>query len=152
MPLGFNSTYFHTIRYPYRTSLKDSQQGKSIVDVSRHDGTNINNPHRLLGGTACTGHKSYAHNSLMSFRVHHYVGSLEAFRRPGFDARGLQKFHERNRQYHVELDNVATLQKSFWLADFVSQVGKKRALALTETLRQNAALEIQRLLLDKNHS
>jgi hypothetical protein len=42
------------LRYRQRSSLSSMQLGKSIVDVSRYDGRDIENVHRPLGGM-CTG-------------------------------------------------------------------------------------------------
>ncbi len=50
----FNAMLFHTLRYRQRSSLSSMQLGKSIVDVSRYDGRDIENVHRPLGGM-CTG-------------------------------------------------------------------------------------------------
>ncbi len=50
----FNATLFHTLRYRYRAPLSTYQLGKSIVDVSRYDQKEIQNPHRPLGNL-CTG-------------------------------------------------------------------------------------------------
>ena len=51
----FNATLFHTLRYRYRTMLREQQiNGKSIVDVSRYEGEIVQNPHRVFG-TKCTG-------------------------------------------------------------------------------------------------
>lgn len=51
----FNTTLFHTLRYRYRTSLREQQvNGKALVDVSRYDGQNVHNPHRVLGDK-CSG-------------------------------------------------------------------------------------------------
>ena len=51
---GFNATLFHTFRYRYRSPLLSYQLGKSIVDVSRYDGRDLNNIHRPIGNL-CTG-------------------------------------------------------------------------------------------------
>jgi len=106
----------------------------------------VPNPHRLMGKD-CTGGNSWAHNSDMSFRVHHYVGSLKAFRRPGFDSRGMEKFRERNNQKGLVVDNVALMQKSLWVADFVALVGEDKAFSLTQKLRIDAELEMERLIM-----
>eukprot|EP00956_Cyclotella_meneghiniana_P034816 scaffold108432_cov72-Cyclotella_meneghiniana.AAC.2 len=50
----FNATLFHTYRYRYRAPLSTHDLGKSIVDVSRYDGRDLNNTHRPLG-ELCTG-------------------------------------------------------------------------------------------------
>ena len=51
---GFNAASFHTFRYRYRSPLSSYQLGKSIVDVSRYDGRDLNNIHRPIGNL-CTG-------------------------------------------------------------------------------------------------
>lgn len=50
----FNATLFHTLRYRHRAPLSTYQLGKPIVDVSRYDGSDVPNPHRILGNL-CTG-------------------------------------------------------------------------------------------------
>mmetsp|Transcript_44856 Transcript_44856/g.94105 ORF Transcript_44856/g.94105 Transcript_44856/m.94105 type:complete len:408 (+) Transcript_44856:54-1277(+) len=142
IPPIFNVSYFHTIRYRHRTSLGQLQPGKSIVDASRYNGSVIKDPHRLYDGSACTGSNAYAHKSEMSFRVHHYVGTWESFRRPGSDAQSLRKFEQRNSMGYSEVDNVASMQKSLWLSEFVLRVGIKRAFDLTQQLRIEAEEEM----------
>eukprot|EP00985_Skeletonema_marinoi_P017071 scaffold9279_cov150-Skeletonema_marinoi.AAC.2 len=49
---------------------------------------------------------AYVHNAAMSFRVHHYIGSWETFRQPGFDARGKDMFDKRNNVRDLVVDNT----------------------------------------------
>ena len=148
LPTEFNTSFFDTLRYPYRACLNCPQQGKSIVDVSRYDGRYIPNPHRLLG-TLCTGGNSWAHNAAMSFRVHHYVGTWLSFRQPGVDLRGKDMFNARNNQKDIVFDNSTGYSRSTnttWLERFIKLVGKEKALTLTVDARMHA--EIEKLMVE----
>ena len=50
----FNTSLFHTLRYRYRAPLSSYQLGKCMVDVSRYDGREVPNPHRIMKDL-CTG-------------------------------------------------------------------------------------------------
>ena len=151
IPNEFNISNFHTLRYQYRASLNSPQQGKSIVDVSRYDGRFIPNPHRLLGDN-CTGGGSWSHNSAMSFRVHHYVGSWLSFRQPGYDIRGYQTFKDRNNQKDLVFDNTTGVSGgSTWLARFVKMVGTETALILTQDFRMKSELERMLLVVEAHN-
>lgn len=148
---GFNSSLFHTLRYHYRTPLNLSQLGKCIVDVSKYDGRAVRSPHILLGYMCTgTGKNGYAQNAANSFRVHHYVGSWESFRSPGFDARGERVFRERNNQSSLVLDNTTGYTKATaWLSRFVNLVGKDKALELTQNVRMNEERKMEALVDDQ---
>ena len=74
-----------------------------------------------------------------SLRVHHYVGSWETFRQPGFDARGYDIFEERNNERNIVKDNTTGYSKGItWLARFIDLVGKDTALTLTQRARLHA--------------
>jgi len=145
----FNATLFHTLRYRHRSSLSSFQLGKPIVDVSRYDGRDLNNIHRPLGGM-CTGWNAYVHNAAMSFRVHHYIGSWETFRQPGFDARGKDMFDKRNNVRDLVVDNTTPRYSpsgdSTWLTQFAKLVGKEKALELTQKMRIREELEMDEMI------
>ena len=158
----FNTSYFHTLRYFHRTPLSDYQLGKPIIDVSRYDGMDIVNPHRPLFDS-CTGNNAYVHNALMSFRVHHYVGSWETFRKPGLDVRGKYYFNKRNsvkgldratRVKGLVLDKTTTryfaedANSTTWLTRFAKLVGKGKALELTQQIRIHEELEMEKMIED----
>ena len=92
------------------------------------------------------------HNAAMSFRVHHYVGSWDSFRRPGFDARGKSSFTKRNNQKNIVVDNTtprySPKENSTWLAQFVKLIGKEKALKLTQNLRIHEELEMDKVIRD----
>jgi hypothetical protein len=156
-PESFNASYFHTLRYLHRAPLATYQLGKSLVDVSRfNDSMDIFNIHRPLRDL-CTGHNAYVHNAGMSFRVHHYVGSWESFRRTGLDFRGRKKFDERNRVTNVVFDrtttryfeeddasNSSSSSTYTWLTQFTKLVGKDKALELTQQIRIREELETEK--------
>ena len=76
---------------------------------------------------------------LNSVRVHHYIGSWESFRQPGFDNRGLNAFKERNNEKNVVVDNTTGYSDdTTWLSRFVDLVGKDNALTLTQSARIRA--------------
>lgn len=81
----------------------------------------------------------YVHNAAMSFRVHHYIGSWETFRQPGFDRRGKSFFNQRNSIRNVVVDNTtprySSTENSTWLTQFSKLVGKEKALQLTQEIR-----------------
>jgi hypothetical protein len=86
----------------------------------------------------------------MSFRIHHYVGSWETFRQPGFETRGKSSFDQRNRERNPVLDNTtarySVKENSTWLTQFVKLVGKEKALELTQKIRIREELEMDRVL------
>lgn len=86
----------------------------------------------------------------MSFRVHHYVGSWETFRQPGFDARGKDHFNKRNSIKNVVADNTtprySSSENSTWLTEFTKLVGKEKALELTQSIRIREELEMDRVM------
>eukprot|EP00986_Skeletonema_menzelii_P012984 scaffold7348_cov144-Skeletonema_menzelii.AAC.6 len=136
---GFNASLFHTLRYRQRAPLNGQQAGKSIIDASRYDGTPITNPHRIP--KLCFGSNVFPNNKVMPFRVHHYVGSWEAFRSPGFDPRGRWTFDNRNNVKNIVEDSTM----SAWLDRFTALVGgADRAIEMTQTLRLHAELEMKR--------
>ena len=74
-----------------------------------------------------------------SLRVHHYIGSWDSFRQPGFDNRGLNAFKERNNEQNTVIDNTTGFSEgATWLARFVDLVGKDKALSLTQHARFRA--------------
>jgi len=147
LPSGLNASNFHTLRFRHRASVIEPQIGKSMVDLSRMRDYNIPSIHRLNNN--CTGNNGWVHNSEMGFRVHHYVGTWESFRRPGFDSRGKRKFDERNRVKALKLD---TSIDTTWLTKFVNQVGIHRALTLTQDFRMDAELEmLEKIIMQTNN-
>ena len=146
----FNATFFHTMRYRYRTPLSKMELGKSMIDVSRYDGRDITNVHRPLGDM-CTGYNAWAHNAMMSFRVHHYIGSYETFRRPGFDTRS-SFFNKRNNQKDLVVDTTTPRyspeDKSTWLTQFATLVGREKAVNLTQQSRIWAELEMDKVMME----
>ena len=126
---GLNATLFHTLRYRRRVPLSSPQTGKSIVDASRYNNNPIDNPHRIK--SLCTGSNAWPNNKLMPFRVVHYVGSWESFRSIGFDPRGRSYFDKRNNVKELVEDNTMIT----WLDKFVRQVGKEKAIELTQNSR-----------------
>ena len=159
----FNTTLFHTLRYHQRVSLTSSQLGKSIVDASRYDDSPIDNPHRPK--ELCTGEKfvpNLSETDILKtvtgiipdsredtpFRVHHYVGSWEAFRKPGLDIRGRGTFDKRNNV--KELVEDSTIMSSSWLDKFTRLVGgKEKALELTQTIRLREEKEMARRIMEQ---
>ena len=140
----FNTTLFHTLRYRNRVSLSSPQTGKSIIDATRYDGSPVPNPHRIPN--LCTGSNAFPNNKIMPFRVHHYVGSWEAFRSPGFDPRGRSYFDKRNNVKTTVEDNTMVS----WLSEFTKLIGsKERAIEITQKLRLQAELEMDRKILDQ---
>lgn len=95
-------------------------------------------------------HNAYVHNAAMSFRIHHYVGSWETFRQPGFQARGRSHFDERNRERNPVLDNTTSRysarENSTWLTQFVKLVGKEKAMELTQKIRIREELEMDKVI------
>lgn len=94
---------------------------------------------------ATRGEKAYVHNAERSFRVHHYVGSLES--NPW---RAKIYFDERNQQKHITVDNstprYSTEDNSSWLTQFTKLVGKDKALKLTQNSRIRAQKEMERVI------
>lgn len=86
----------------------------------------------------------------MSFRVHHYIGSWETFRQPGFDRRGKSFFKQRNREKNVVVDNTtprySPTDNSTWLTQFSKLVGKEKALQLTQEIRIREELEMDKVI------
>jgi hypothetical protein len=143
-PTDFNTTLFNTLRYRQRVPLTSPQPGKSIVDASRYDGSPIDNPHRIK--KLCTASNAFPDNKVMPFRVHHYVGSWEAFRSPGFDPRGRSYFDKRNNVKETVEDSTM----STWLDKFVTLVGgRQKAIELTQRLRLHAELEMERKIMEQ---
>jgi hypothetical protein len=93
---------------------------------------------------------AYVHNAAMSFRVHHYIGSWETFRQPGFDRRGKSFFKQRNREKNVVVDNTtprySPTDNSTWLTQFSKLVGKEKALQLTQEIRIREELEMDKVI------
>eukprot|EP00984_Skeletonema_dohrnii_P032998 scaffold28279_cov83-Skeletonema_dohrnii-CCMP3373.AAC.1 len=142
----FNVSLFHTVRCRQRAPLTSPQVGKSIVDASRYDGSPIDNPHHFR--TLCTGFGGHAFpdNKFMPFRVHHYVGSWEAFRSPGFDARGRSYFDKRNNAQKTVEDSTMTV----WLDKFTTRIGdREKVIEMTQTLRLHAELEMERKIMEQ---
>lgn len=102
---------------------------------------------------SCCQHLSrnaYVHNALMSFRVHHYVGSWETFRRPGFDTRGKVFFDRRNNVKDLVVDNTtprySPSENSTWLTQFAKLVGKEKALELSQNMRIREEMEMDTVI------
>jgi len=132
---GFNISYFHTLRYQHRASLQKPQWGKAIMNVAYYRGDKVVSPHRLFNDPrVCTGVRSKVHNSENSLRVHHYVGSWESFRRPGFDSRGASTFLQRNKIGDAIVDKTTGMGGGdlTWLARFVMTVGTNSAFNTTQ--------------------
>ena len=93
---------------------------------------------------------AYVHNAAMSFRVHHYIGSWETFRQPGFDARGKDMFDKRNNVRDLVVDNTTPRYSpsgdSTWLTQFAKLVRKEKALELTQKMRIREELEIDKVI------
>ena len=90
----------------------------------------------------------------MSFRVHHYVGSWETFRSPGFDSRGLSSFNSRSNQKNVVMDSLTPgySRNTTWLTKFAHLVGKENALALTQEIRVHEEKELELAILKHEHA
>ena len=86
----------------------------------------------------------------MSFRVHHYIGSWETFRRPGFDARGRGVFDKRNNVKNLVVDNTtprySSSENSTWLTQFAKLVGKEKALELSQKIRVREEMEMDKVI------
>ncbi len=102
--------------------------------------------HRGPGCCFNAGNRAFPDASASFFRVHHYTGTLEEFlSRPGDGTRTASNFEIRN-NYSIsgQLDEVVG-----WLESFIHRVGPRRALYLTQELRDWAfqndvkALELQ---------
>ncbi len=142
----FNATLFHTLRYRQRAPLNSMlQPGKSIVDASRYDGSPITNPHKIK--SLCTEYSAWPDNKDMPFRVHHYVGSWETFRSPGFDIRSRSRFDQRNNLKNTPVkDNTM----SAWLNKFAALVGGvDKVIELTQSLRLREELEMERKIVEQ---
>jgi hypothetical protein len=134
---GFNATLFNTLRFRHHGRRQDQVKGKSIVDVSRMKWkSGVPSDAHLPIKNGCRS-KAYVSYAELSFRVNHYTGSLESFVRPGFDARGERAFKQRN-DYEVFGQDDTTRS---WLSRFAQQVGKEKAIALTQTSRLAAMAE-----------
>ena len=84
----------------------------------------------------------------MPFRVHHYVGSWETFRQPGYDARGKSLFDRRNKGkkwFDETTPRFSSKENSTWLKQFAKLVGTEKALALTQTARIREELNMEQL-------
>ena len=102
---------------------------------------------------SCYHHLSnnaYVHNAAMSFRVHHYIGSWEIFRRPGFDTRGKGFFDKRNNVKNLVVDNTtprySPSENSTWLTQFAKLVGKEKALELSQKIRIREEMEMNKVM------
>ena len=88
----------------------------------------------------------------MSFRIHHYIGSWETFRQPGFDKRGTSFFEKRNNVKNLVLDTTtprySSSGNSTWLEQFVKLVGKGKAIELTQSIRIREQLEMNKLVME----
>ena len=97
-------------------------------------------------------YNAYVHNGLMSFRVHHYIGSWETFRQPGFDRRGKAFFEKRNSVKNLVVDDTTPRYSpggnSTWLTQFVILVGKEKAVELTQNTRVREQLEMDKLVME----
>lgn len=86
----------------------------------------------------------------MSFRVHHYIGSWETFRQPGFDTRGKEFFEKRNNVKNLVVDNTtprySPSENSTWLAQFAKLVGKEKALKLSQRTRIREEIEMDKVI------
>ncbi|KAK1742177.1 hypothetical protein QTG54_006742 [Skeletonema marinoi] len=144
---AFNATLFHTLRYRLRTDLDNAQPGKSIIDVSRYHGRTIKSPHRLHSKCLSEGN-AWVENFMMSFRVHHYVGSWESFR-----LRGHELFVQRNNQSGWVVDNTTPQYTAkegtrTWLSQFTMLVGSEKALDLTERIRVREEREVEQIFIE----
>lgn len=140
MPAGFDPKIFRTMRYRKHEPLQSFLGGKAFVDVSRYEGQRIKGPHQPLHNRCQNGPR--VKNAAMSFRIHHYTGSLEEFLRPGYDSRGAEAFNQRQ-SYNVAGEDDSM---RWWLRRFVSLVGRERAAMLTEAVRSFAVVEMQELM------
>eukprot|EP00984_Skeletonema_dohrnii_P014085 scaffold5889_cov85-Skeletonema_dohrnii-CCMP3373.AAC.3 len=144
---SFNATLFHTLRYRLRSELDNAQPGKSIIDVSRYDRRTITSPHRLHSNCLSEGN-AYVDNFMMSFRVHHYVGSWESFR-----LRGYELFMQRNYQPRWVVDNTTPQYTAkegtrTWLSQFAMLVDSEKALNLTERIRVREEREVEQIFIE----
>ena len=93
---------------------------------------------------------AYVHNAAMPFRVHHYIGSWETFRQPGFDTRGRSFFDKRNNVKGLVVDNTtprySASEKEHWLTQFVKLVGEGKAFELTQKIRIREELDMERVI------
>jgi hypothetical protein len=82
--------------------------------------------------------------------VHHYIGSWETFRQPGFDRRGKSFFNQRNSIRNVVVDNTtprySSTENSTWLTQFSKLVGKEKALQLTQEIRIREEEEMDKVI------
>jgi hypothetical protein len=133
VPSWVNPLSFETLRWRYHSSEKWTDNGKSLMDVSRidmsvlDDPANFRGPHRLL---------SQCPNSWLDgdsyLRLHHYMGSWEYFNYKASDARaGASKArfakaqHKRPRDVSHAGDDLRP-----WLIGFVHHVGDDTAREL----------------------
>ena len=97
-------------------------------------------------------HTAAVRNELMSFRVHHYVGSWETFRRPGYDARGKEEFIKRNNQANLVVDDTTPGYSRYnkaWISHFGQLIGEERAFSLTQSIRMYEELKLSWAMLDQ---
>ena len=108
----------------------------------------------LFGERIIKRHNGQAHSFEKSFRVHHYVGSWESFVSPGFDARGISSFKERNNQQNLVVDDTTPGYRRYngttWISRFAQLVGVERALALTQSARMREELEKMTVLFEQH--
>jgi len=133
---------FQTLRY--RHSMKAGLMGKSIVDVSKFDFRHQQiRVHRLLA--ACIDGWG---SSGTWMHVNHYLGSLEAYKRPN-DARGsgtrTQKWFDLNKWYRTSITPLFGDETRPWIEGFVSHFGVERSKELLAEIGhpfiQSTALE-----------
>lgn len=152
VPEGFNVSFFHTLRFRKHGVKQFAQHGKSLIDVSRYSGAHVDSPHAVVQQQCNYGPAAAAQYTAMAFRVHHYTGSLGSFLRVGFDARGAEVFHFRNKKAYERYSNRVPNSQGgevedtddtmrWWLSSFVDLVGKDNALRLTQRARWHAQLE-----------
>jgi hypothetical protein len=132
---GFSTKFLHTLRYPYHWNYKRKSHGKSIVHVGNYNGRRkVDNPHYVLGGQC-----SKVPSEIDPFRVHHYSGSLEAWR-SNF-CRSVEQWEVKN-NFTIEGQDQSL---SAWFLHFVTMVGEDAARRLVTETQELALQECNRI-------
>jgi hypothetical protein len=133
VPNWINPLSFETLRWRYHAEERKTENGKSMLDVSRIDMSVLDNPmnfrapHRVMADCPLTWRDDDSH-----LRLHHYKGSWEYFNYKTSDARAGESAERFAKSLYKRPLNVSHAADDVrpWLIGFVRHVGDDTARQL----------------------
>ena len=128
LPQEFNPLHFDTLRYFHHAekgAFPWNRYGKSMFDVSRIPFEHLRPTIHEHQGVGYFDDYDSIFYSQSLLRVNHYLGSWEAYQRPGDDRRTKDDFKRKAR-----INDGVTHDTQLWLRAFIENIGIEKATRL----------------------